>query len=298
MSRGNLNMSVSDIQGRLLADNGITAEDWFFQQVARGAVRPFAELVTITPPIATVILSRNPANRPLKKTVNQIADDIISGRWRINGETIIISKEGLLNDGQNRLAAVIVANRPIQCLIYFGADRDSRLTVDMGLARTAGDFLGMQGAINGNICAAVAKLLSLYRRGLITDPSPAGMSKQAILAYYNENRTQIDNAVKYLINKKFVLRVGATPIVCAYIILTDVNRSAAEHFFEALLTGEGLQKGDAILHAREHLYDSGHQRLRAWEKLELILRYWNSWRQGKAVNRDHSVKRVYPKVER
>lgn len=269
---------------------------WYWRMVERGRFQPFAELATITPDIAEIMLNNNPQNRPYKKTVEQIADDIRNGRWSVNGETIIISKEGLLNDGQNRLAAVVVSDIPVQMLVYFGAERDSRLTVDMGVVRTNGDFITMSGAANGNSCASVSKLLALYSKGAMFE-RPPGLSKQFLLAFYRQNKSDIDTAIHAIAGKKFCLRVGITPVVTAYVILTRHNPESAPVFFDSLLSGENLSAGNAILQAREHLLDSGRQRLRAWEKLELILRYWNAWRQRKRLTRNYAISHEYPRLE-
>ena len=51
----------------------------------------------ITPKLAEKLLSKNCINRPVKKTTVDYYSDIIKrGQWELNGESIKISKEGIL----------------------------------------------------------------------------------------------------------------------------------------------------------------------------------------------------------
>lgn len=54
----------------------------------------------------------NVRNRPLYMAfVQRIIQELLKGRWRLNGETIIIGRTGLVLNGQHRLVALILANQ-------------------------------------------------------------------------------------------------------------------------------------------------------------------------------------------
>ena len=91
----------------------------------------------INPSFADILLSLNVANyRSLnKETVKQYAMDMKAGKWKKNGEPIIINKNGILNDGQTRLHAVIESGAEIDAYIIFDAD-DTKL-YDTGVVRSA-----------------------------------------------------------------------------------------------------------------------------------------------------------------
>ena len=139
--------------------------DWLQSSVERGRKEIFTDRATITPGMALAILERNPDNRnisPMK--AEHYARDMASGNWVENGETIIISKDGLLNDGQHRLQAVIDSNSVVPFLFVFGVPRETRTTIDQGRARTAGDFLAMDGVHYAKNASTAAKFIIAYER--------------------------------------------------------------------------------------------------------------------------------------
>ena len=272
--------------------------EYIKQKIARGRVSPFAELIEVTPEVASYLLTFNSENRRLyERRVIEIAEDIAAGRWQVNGETIILSKDGEVNDGQHRLSAIILADAPAQTLMFFGAERDSRLTVDMGKPRSVGDFLGMQNIANSTLAAAVSKLHVAWSRGVYGVGSSGCGTKQELREHYLKNEAIIVRAISAVGHTKFASFAGKTSTVVAYTVIYPVNSSGCDEFFEKLADGEGLNRGDAILQARSHALEFRSQRLREWEKLELLIKYWNSWRQGKTVTRNHSLSRSWPKIE-
>ena len=271
---------------------------WFKDRISEGIRKPFSEIVTITPDVAKLMLLNNPDNRPLKhRKIAEIANDILNNRWKINGESIIIANTGELNDGQNRLQAIIRADKAVKTCVFFGAERDSRFTVDMGTARTTSDFLGMESVTHSTLAASVTKLYIMYIEGRYYDNS-ALVTKQAIRDAYHENREKIDDSIKAVASIRFTIKSGQTAMCCAYIILKEINEVACTEFFLKLISGEDLKGGNAILQLRSHLYEAGKTRLRSFEKLELILRYWNAWRKNQRVERNQPLRGMYPnKIE-
>lgn len=272
--------------------------DWFDECVKKGAEEPFAVVVTVSPELAEHILSKNDGNRnKVENNVIKIATDIESGLWELNGETIIISDDGLLNDGQHRLQAVVLAGCPVQMLLFFGAARKSRFTVDMGAARTCGHLMSMDGVPDSNVVASVSKLLLIYVRGAYTNADHISGTKQEVRAFFEQNRESIERAHAAVAYSQFGKSGGRTYLIAGYAILSDKNHAACEEFFTKLLDGAGLQKGCAILQARNHFLSSSKERLHSWEKLELLLRYWNAWRRGTIQNRNLFTKREWPIIE-
>ena len=138
---------------------------WLNQCVERGKTEVFSEVVTVSPGLAAELLRRNDGNRSVRQTkAEQYAIDMREGRWAFNGEPIIISVDGKLNDGQHRLQAVIDANICVVFLLVFGLSRESRETVDQGAARGASDYLGMGGLPNATTAAGIARLVLAYEQ--------------------------------------------------------------------------------------------------------------------------------------
>lgn len=275
---------------------------WLNQRIERGKKEPFSEIATITPDIARHMLERNEDNRPIRdRLVRQIASDIGHGLWQLNGEAIIIARDGSLNDGQHRLSAIVESGTPIQTVVMFGVARESRYTVDMGTARGVGDLLGMQGKKYGTLCASISTLYMGYKRGVYTYGGSKGVkseipTKQAVHRFYTTQSKAIDRAAERVGPNVYFCKNTPTVWGVAYIIMSKIDPSAAEEFFHKAATGENLKRGDAILTMRTHFMEMGGLKLRPHQKLELVLRYWSAWRAGKSVLRRLPLQGAYPEV--
>ena len=108
----------------------------------------YTEVVTITPDMAREWLKMNiPNNRPLNRVrVRQYAADMRAGAWVLTHQGIAFSNRGL-EDGQNRLAAIIEAGVPVTMNVTRGMEfRNDVLTViDGGKARSLQDMMKMSG---------------------------------------------------------------------------------------------------------------------------------------------------------
>lgn len=273
---------------------------WLSERIQRARSKPFSEFTTITPVIAKHILELNPDNRRIKaRNVNKIAADIAADRWDINGETIIIAKDGHLNDGQHRLLAVVKANKPIETIVVFGVDRDSRFTVDMGSARTVGDFIGMEGGKHQDIAAGVAQLHLMVRKGLYTTGGGNSdlCTKAAVRAEYWSYEKAIGAAIEETVSTRIAAKVGRIPVAAAHVLLHRANKEAAAFFFAKLVYGDGLKQNDALLALRERLLAVSGKRMKSAEKLEMILRHWNAWRKKQPMKLYRQTS-SFPKIER
>jgi len=88
-------------------------------------------VIMLTPEKAMEMLDRNKNNRPLSDShVQRIAGQIRAGKWIFNGDTIKISDDGEVVDGQHRLWACIESKKPIETVIVYGVPRErTRLTL-------------------------------------------------------------------------------------------------------------------------------------------------------------------------
>jgi len=275
---------------------------WVASRVDRGKNEVFSEIVEITPDIAKHLLSFNDDNRKIsERTVNIIAGDIASGKWRMNGEPIIVAKDGQLNDGQHRLSAIIAANVAVPVMIVFGVERASRFTVNMGRQRTPGDFLGMNGVKNEKLAAAISALLLTYNKGVFSHTLTTGnmsLSKQDVLEEHRKYSNKIQRACKSVFRAKFIRQHAATAAGVAHVVLSSsANHENLEFFFDRLNTGEELRRGSPILMLRNQLISTKQEGLRANNKLEMILRYWNAWIDGRSVRARIKLVNEYPIIK-
>lgn len=269
------------------------ADNWFEQNVRAAQKKAFGVEGTLTPELAEKLLSQNVDNRSLSRTnIDRIRKDIEHGHWEVNGETIIISREGLLNDGQHRCRAVVESGQPVKTAFWFGADRRTRMTVDTGQARTVGMFLDMHGVKNGKAVATVCNnVIQLRRHGYIYGSPEKLPTKQESLEFWHANR-DIEDSVAFVPGD--TNKVGGRNILATvHYILRDVDPVQADYFIQRLAYGDGLERSDPIYKLREHLTDKYEKarggnreaRLSAGNKVEIILRAWNHKRRGERMSR-------------
>jgi hypothetical protein len=257
---------------------------------------PVMEVVALSPSRAAALLAANEGNRVVSDaTVRTYASDIIAGRWAFNGEPIIISETGELNDGQHRCHAVIEANKAIEVLMVAGVSRASRVTTDMGKARNVGDFLHMHDIPDANVVAAVAAIVYAQEGDLLLRGGSRDLTnghdrptKQQILSFARHNLKDIKRAISAVDGKQAAL-VGTKSRHAAILALIG-RRSGdweeAESFVGAVLSGENLKRGSAALVARNRLLAEKEARsLSPIKTLEIMARAWNCHRAGASMSR-------------
>jgi hypothetical protein len=99
---------------------------------------------TFTSTQAIEILERTTHQRPVSTIrVQIIAGDLKAGRWKLNGESIVLSwnDEGeiIVLDGQHRLWACAEADMPLKSYVSFVEDRGVFDTFDQGGVRSGAD---------------------------------------------------------------------------------------------------------------------------------------------------------------
>lgn len=118
------------------------------------------KLVTITPEMAEIMLEKNIANRKVNQAnVNRIAADMATGNYKLNGETIKISPNHEILDGQHRLLACVKSNMPFKTYIVYNVERETIGTIDMGKGRSVADSLNVMGC---NIKSGIIPAMNFY----------------------------------------------------------------------------------------------------------------------------------------
>lgn len=258
---------------------------WFYTMVdaARTASAPTAHVVQLCPSLAQELLKQNPDNRSVRQTkLAQYSADMAAGKWTMNGEPIIISKDGQLNDGQHRCLAVIDANATVPALVVFGVERDTRLTVDQGGARSAGDFLGMEGVANASLVAAIARMVIAYERSKGEGLGGANHITSAEIRARVASDISLAGAATFgHTNWAYTRSFAAASIIgFAFYILARVDHSEARVFMERVSRGDGLKLKDPAHTVREKLRMDNYSRDR---KIAMIFKAWNFHRRHMKV---------------
>lgn len=276
--------SVAKLPARATQEQGTV--HWLRQSIERGKRAPFGEVVTISPGLAKVMLDLNDGNRTLRPVkVRHFARDMKLGRWPVNGQSIIISDTGELNDGQHRLNAIIEANVSVPTFVAFGPARETRTTVDQGTAKTAGDYLQMNGQHYGNVLAAVARYVLAYEESDGQNLSAAKHFTNADLT----NRALADKGIAHSVEATAPFVHAARPLKMAHSVMAFAHYAfdedpAALDFIKAVATGENIKNGQPAFVLRSKLlaqkvgdtYPRDHI-------VELLFRAWSFEQRGMRV---------------
>lgn len=101
-------------------------------------------LKELCPDEARQLLTLNTRNRPiLRSAVSVMVADMAKGNFVFNGDTIGISDEDVLINGQHRLEACVKSNKPLKVLLVTGLPHSVGTSIDQGRSRSVGDILRM-----------------------------------------------------------------------------------------------------------------------------------------------------------
>ena len=127
---------------------------------------PSVTIVEVTPEIARDWLGYNQKNRrPKKSTVQAYARDMAAGGWKLAGDPIRFDTDGNLLDGQHRLLACIIAERPFQTVVMRELNPGIMRVLDHGTKRTVGDQLHLEGKRWATLTGAAARWLYIFKYG-------------------------------------------------------------------------------------------------------------------------------------
>ena len=259
---------------------------WLDSLIEKSKAKPISQIIQLTPEMAEMLLDRNPANRKVSEgTVEAYTHEIARGAWVFNGEPIIVSNTGELNDGQHRCRAVIEAGRPIETVLIVGIKRETRTTLDQGRARTSADYLSMEGNTNTNVLAAAANMVWQYRnKGLLSTAGRDKATKSEVLEIVAENPGLTRSVA--MVQVAAAAAVGGQSVLAFahFTFRTTDHPEDADYFIHSILTGAGLKAGSPILYARNRLIGE-RGRIRANGKAEVIFKGWNAWRRGESLSR-------------
>jgi hypothetical protein len=99
-------------------------------------------VMEITPDLAAEFLKRNTGNRAIRKrAVDQYADDLRRGNWKLTHQGVAVSLDGRLLDGQHRLSAIVQSGVAAQMVVALDVPENAYLVIDRGKPRLLADAL-------------------------------------------------------------------------------------------------------------------------------------------------------------
>lgn len=239
-------------------------------------------LETMTPTRARELLARNEGNRALRGShVDYFVEQIKSGNWQVTHQGIAIAKDGRLLDGQHRLMAISLAQKPVQIQVSTGLDADVYKVTDCGLKRTAYDRIHLvdNKAQNALIC----KIISSYvRYGLrYREAIPVSMIEDEFLRY---TKSWLWVTAQFCKPMRVYGRIG---ILAAIGIYHVVDAGKAAEFADGYRTGENLTGASPVLTLRRSVECSA----------DAINDYWRAMAAIKAHLHGRPLAKIHLAIE-
>ena len=241
-----------------------------------------SELKTITPEFAKELLKRNIANRHVTTAnVDRIADDILNGRWHVNGQTVIYNDYRLL-DGQHRLLACVKAGIPIKSFVVEGVDNDEFPTIDSGKSRTGSDVLAITGHKYSAAKSTALILIEAYMTGKIISIPSYSNSK---IIELSEKYAGLNDSITMCQNTKKI--IPTSQLAAFHYLFSKIDKDAADKFVEDLIKGTNLKVDDPVYLLRERLMNNLFSKSKLHRKhiIALVIKAWNGRRRRKPCKR-------------
>ena len=211
-------------------------------------------LKTVTPEMATAWLSReDQVNRPVSAgVVNAYARLMEQGLWMLNGDTLVLSSEGKLLNGQHRCRGIVKADTPVDMIVVEGVDPAAIDTMDDGRRRSVSDNLHISGTPMPAAASSGARWLLRLRHDAISRNQRATNLEVIQLLHkhpgLSASAKKLEGADIY---------VGIMPSIFTaihYIGSALLDKPVeAEAFFQVLATGTPSYEGDPVHALREKL---------------------------------------------
>lgn len=242
------------------------------------------EWVDVTPELAHEWLGRNTHNRNLRsRTVSAYASDMANGVWRQTGDGIRFSRDGVLLDGQHRLAAVVESGATIRTVVVRGLDVAVQNDMDSGIIRKFADVLALQTETNTANLAAIVRAVTVWEAGfrLQTNYQPTRSQLFATLSEYPWLRDVARDS------SAASRGCGLPPSVIGlcWWLFSRIDSEDAGHFFARLGDGQSLVKGQPVYELRRTVIgtrDARGSRARTF-LTAITIKAWNAYREGATV---------------
>src|SRR6266566_6484311 len=248
---------------------------------------------TITPARAAEWLEANTTNRPLSRpVVRSFAEAMRRGEGLVTHQGIAFDVNGVLVDGQHRLAAIIEADVPVEVTVFSEVAEGTFDVLDTGKRRTAADVLAIEGEKNSTMLAAMVRTVWLYRNraDLNWSGGAAAVSNHQIVQTLDEHPKLRDflGVGEQIATATGMIKSAAG--AASYLVERANRRADLTPWYEGIIDGAGLGKGDPRLQFRRVMFNMARrqtgqpQRRRdTREHLALYLKAFNAWRTDETL---------------
>ena len=234
------------------------------------------------------VLELNTGNRRInRRKLDLLAEQMRSGSFENTGEPVIFSAEGVLNDGQHRIMAVVESDAVVDMDVRFGIPRKAFTKTDTGSSRNGGDVLAIRGIAGGAAVAPAVRLLVLYRHGL-PDAIRDFVSNAEIDEAFDKWKG-IESVGKQVAGYNFPKGVRSTPLLAtAFMASRSPGKEKLAAWLETLATGLTSSRSDPAYLLRERLMHGIEApigtREGLLERFALMIMSWNAAAAGEGIS--------------
>lgn len=254
------------------------------------------ETSAVTPEIATEWLRkvRNKAKID-QRTVTAYAQDMENGLWKLNGEPIILGKNGELLSGRLRLHACQKAGRPFTTLIIKGVDDAHFDSIDAVRRRTLADILTIRREPFGRTLAAALLIVWRYANENVVGKAKK-VSGQTLLGVLDAN-PDIRSSVRLTRDVSPILPHGVAAAL--HCIFSQIDAETADKFFQEIVEPTKTDGHAPYILSRQmadSLGDGGSRNQSV--VIALTIKAWEAFRAGKTVGvlRFSQGTEAFPKI--
>lgn len=253
------------------------------------------EIITVTPAMAIRWLEAIPAyQRKLNRThVNGLKTAMLRGEWRLTPATISLDTNGLLADGQHRMAAIAETGLEQTFYLIRGIPPENYMLIDKGRGRNMGDTLSGLGEKHHGPLSSALRLLYLWcevdQAKWISEPRSTDTQLLKILDEHPDLRDSISPS------RLPKLRMSSPACTVAHYLITQRcgnDASLSDRFFHSLREGIGLQAGHPCLTMRNWMISGREAELNRANPgrtgpfhLFLLMRTWEKCATGKSYQK-------------
>ena len=242
---------------------------------------------TVSPVKAAELLAANTSNRPLSKpTVRSFAEAMRRGDWVVTHQGIAFDVNGVLVDGQHRLAAIIEADVAVELTVFTDVDQGTFDVLDTGKRRNAADVLAIEGEKSSTMLAAMVRTVWLFenRPDLNWSGGSAAVTNHQIVQTL-EQHPRLREFVA--VGEQVATATGmikSAAGAASYLVDRVNKRADLSDWFEGIIDGAGLAKQDPRLLFRRVMFNMARKqagqvlrRRETREHVALYVKAFNAW---------------------
>lgn len=209
------------------------------------------QLIEVDRRLALELLKANTRNRAVNNArVAEYAVMMLNGDWLDGVADIVIGDDGVLQNGQHTLYAVVESGVPIVVTLKTGMRLEAQAVTDTQRARTIGNQLQIDGVKNANTVAAMSRLVYAWReKGSLPAMTSTGsvnlsVDRVTLISFIRKNRNELEHAAGVAVARHHKTELlTATQIGVLQIIFSDHAPEHAEAWLEQLFgEAEGISQ--------------------------------------------------------